>query len=237
MTTPWILAIGADPSAEAMVAAAFGAVAEFRVLPVPPPGGSGIDEASGGGGPDAVHVGFLPDAASARSTGALLASLAPTVPRVVETALVDPDGADRVDQETLAEIKRSILLGADLLVVTMPDALRLTGLPEDDRSIDASQVALLLLTIGVQAVLIHGVDGPGGRCIDVAMGDALESGSLSLPCACGEAGGMQCGVPALLARGVAVAMARGLSVEAAIRGAEDEARRVLAAAQLAGQVG
>ena len=141
MTTPWILAIGAgaDRSAETAVAAAFGAVAVTRDLPVPPLGRPGSDQAPAGDGPDAVHIGFLPDAAAARAAGALLASLAPTVPRVVETALVDPEGVDRVDAETLAEIKRSVLLGASLLVATMADARRLTGLPGDDRSTDADQ--------------------------------------------------------------------------------------------------
>lgn len=239
MTTPWILAIGAgaDPSAEAAVAAAFGAVAETRDLPVPPLGRPGSDEGPAGDGPDAVHIGFLPDAAAARAAGALLASLAPTVPRIVETAVVDPEGADRVDAETLAEIKRSVLLGASLLVATMPDARRLTGLPGDDRSTDADQVALLLLTIGVEAVLIHAVDGPAGRCTDVVMGDALEGGSLRLPCACGETGRKPCGVTSLLARGVAAAMAGGLPLEAAIRGAEDYARRVLVGTPPVGETG
>ena len=202
---PWQSAASlADRSAEDVYSVStqrFGAVAVTRDLPVPPLGRPGSDQAPAGDGPDAVHIGFLPDAAAARAAGALLASLAPTVPRVVETALVDPEGVDRVDAETLAEIKRSVLLGASLLVATMADARRLTGLPGDDRSTDADQVALLLLTIGVEAVLIHVVDGPGGRCTDVVMGDVLEGGSLRLPCACGETGRKRSGVTLALAEG------------------------------------
>lgn len=174
--------------------------------------------------PAAVCIGALPDAETARAVGGLLAALGPAVPRIVEAALTDADGVDRVDAETLAEIKRSVLLGTTLLVASLEDGRRLAGLPPGDRDVDASHVALLLLTIGVDAVLLEGICDKA-RCTDLAVGDALADGELMIDCASAPIPGRR----AVLAAGTAAGLAAGRDLTDAIRAAEAFARDTLTA--------
>jgi hydroxymethylpyrimidine/phosphomethylpyrimidine kinase len=144
------------------------------------------------------------------------------VPRIVEAVLTDADGGDRVCAETLAEIKRSVLLGTTLLVASLDDGRRLAGLPPGDRDVDAGHVALLLLTIGVDAVLLEGI-AEESHCTDLVVGDALVDGELMIDCA----GASRPGRRAVLAAGTAAGLAAGRDLTDAIRAAEAFARDTL----------
>ena len=177
------------------------------------------------GPPDVVLVVDLPRLQSARTVGRMLSSIGRGVPRVIAAQFTDADGADRVDAESLAEIKRSVLLGASLLVVSTHDACRLAGLAPEDREFDPGHVATMLITIGVDAVLLQGGGDGSTGCGDLMIGDVLDGGEIRLDRAC-RYGASPHGVGRIVAAGAAAALASGRDLEAAVRAAGAFARLV-----------
>jgi hydroxymethylpyrimidine/phosphomethylpyrimidine kinase len=130
---------------------------------------------------DAVKVGMLGSAESARAVAQALDELAPELPVVVDPVMVAESGARLLEADAQAVLIERILPRASVLTPNVPEARALVGVSApsgaeaDDEDGAVQALARALLELGPQAVVVTG--GHRERLVDLF----LESGAGAAP--------------------------------------------------------
>ncbi|WP_158916325.1 bifunctional hydroxymethylpyrimidine kinase/phosphomethylpyrimidine kinase [Caulobacter sp. S45] len=192
------------------------------VFPIPPAivlaqGRAVLDDI----GTDAVKLGMLGDAATARVAAELI-ELAGDAPAVVDPVMTAKGGAALMALETLAVLRERILPRAALLTPNAPEAAALTGRPVETVD-DLRRAGEALLEAGARAVLMKGGHIEGPRVVDIlmtSMGETrFESGRIETR----HTHGTGC----TLASAIAAGLAQGESLENAVERAHAYVREAI----------
>jgi hydroxymethylpyrimidine/phosphomethylpyrimidine kinase len=112
-------------------------------------------------GVDAVKVGMIGSAASARAVGEALELLAAGTPIVVDPVMVAESGARLLDEDAEATVVELVVARATVVTPNLPEARVLAGEP----AMDAQDLARAVHALGPAAVVVTG--GHGDQAIDV----------------------------------------------------------------------
>jgi len=160
-------------------------------------------------GADAIKTGMLGDAAAIEAVAEALADW-PDIPLVVDPVMVATSGAPLIGEGALAPLRRLIARAA-LVTPNAPEAAALTGIVVATTD-DLRRAGELLLTSGVNAVLLKGGHVPGDSVIDLLMTPAGETILEGPRIATRHTHGTGC----TLASACAVGLAQGLKLEEAV---------------------
>ncbi|MEA2255637.1 MAG: hydroxymethylpyrimidine/phosphomethylpyrimidine kinase [Solirubrobacteraceae bacterium] len=168
-------------------------------------------------GVDAVKIGMLGSAATARAVGEALDLLADGTPIVVDPVMVAESGARLLDEDAQVALVEQVLVRATVVTPNVPEARVLAG---DDGSASAQELARAIHALGPRAVVVTG--GHRREATDLLFDGErmIEIGGPRYPDGAGHGSG--CTHSSTLA----ACLARGDDLEQAAR----EARRVAAEA-------
>jgi len=173
-------------------------------------------------GADAVKTGMLHSAAVIDTVAEVLRTMAPKVPLVIDPVIAAKDGTRLLDLDAVAALKRTLMVGAAVLVPNIPEAEALSGMTIRDVD-DMRHAAQALLTLGPDAVLLKGGHLNADNVIDVlATADGIETFEGTW-IKTKHTHGTGC----TLASAVATGLAQGMSVAAAVARARDYVRRAI----------
>lgn len=165
--------------------------------------------------PGAVLAGWLMDEAAINTVGdALEAHGRDNIPLVLDPMVIDPHGSEILSENTMATLKRRLLILTELLTVNITEAEALTGM--EIRDLDAMvHAAEMLRTLGPKTVLLNGAALPGRLITDLLVTDdgdeIFETARIS--------GATDRQMEALMAGAIAVGIAHGLNHrDAVVRG-------------------
>lgn len=122
-----------------------------------------IERTLGDIGADAIKIGMLGSAATARAVVAALAGQ--RVPVIVDPVMVSTSGGALADAGAIDVLKAEIFARAALVTPNIPEASRLCGFALETPD-DIARAGDMLLTLGPQAVLIKGGHGAGAMLTD-----------------------------------------------------------------------
>ena len=114
--------------------------------------------------PSVIKSGMLLNAVETLAD--LLASN-PTIPYICDPVLRSTSDTSLLSKKAISILQKRIIPRAMLLTPNLPEARKLTGLP----NASPKELANALLEIGAQAVLIKGGHADGDRCSDLFMDD------------------------------------------------------------------
>jgi hydroxymethylpyrimidine/phosphomethylpyrimidine kinase len=104
-------------------------------------------------GVDAVKIGMLGSAATARAVGEALDLLADGTPIVVDPVMVAESGARLLDEDAQVALVEQVLVRATVVTPNVPEARVLAG---DDGSASAQELARAIHALGPRAVVVTG---------------------------------------------------------------------------------
>lgn len=161
-------------------------------------------------GADAVKVGMLGDAPTARAVADVLEGV--RAPRVIDPVMIAKGGARLLDSDALEVMRGRLVPLADLLTPNAPEAEALTGLKVADP--DGQRAAgRRLMDLGARAVLMKGGHVGTGEVTDILMSTSGEVVLTSPRIATRNTHGTGC----TLASAIAAGLAQGLPLEIAVR--------------------
>lgn len=171
----------------------------------------------------AIKSGMLANAGIVR---AVARSLPPGIPFVLDPVLAASSGTDLLDAAGRAALRQHLLARATLITPNLPEAARLTGLPEAMDADTRHATAAALFAIGVQAVLLKGGHGRGPLAVDWL----LRPGQPPLAFTASRLPNGKRGTGCTLATALTVALARGADLPEACAIAREYLQRWLGAA-------
>ena len=115
--------------------------------------------------PTVIKSGML---ANAVETIADLLALNPTIPYICDPVIRSTSDTPLLSDKALSILQKRIIPRAMLLTPNLPEARKLTGLP----NASPQKLANALLEIGAQAVLLKGGHADGDHCSDLFMDDS-----------------------------------------------------------------
>ncbi|HWX74920.1 MAG TPA: bifunctional hydroxymethylpyrimidine kinase/phosphomethylpyrimidine kinase [Solirubrobacteraceae bacterium] len=118
-------------------------------------------------GADAVKVGMLGDASTARAVAQALRELPEGTPVVVDPVMVAESGAQLLEDDARGVLIEEIIPRASVLTPNVPEALVLAGAQEGTREADAEQLARAVLALGPRCVVLTG--GHRSRAVDLLL--------------------------------------------------------------------
>jgi hydroxymethylpyrimidine/phosphomethylpyrimidine kinase len=135
-------------------------------------------------GADAVKVGMLATAPTARAVARALRELPAGTPVVVDPVMVAESGAALLDAEARRVLVEQILPLASVLTPNLPEARALAGVPaargsHADESAEAPELIGAVLALGPRCVVLTG--GHGERAVDLFLDADGEQGVVEIP--------------------------------------------------------
>jgi hydroxymethylpyrimidine/phosphomethylpyrimidine kinase len=135
-------------------------------------------------GADAVKVGMLATAPSARAVARALRELPAGTPVVLDPVMVAESGAALLDAEARRVLVEQILPLASVLTPNLPEARALAGVPaarvsHADESAEAAQLIGAVLALGPRCVVLTG--GHRERAVDLFLDADGEEGVVEIP--------------------------------------------------------
>jgi hydroxymethylpyrimidine kinase/phosphomethylpyrimidine kinase len=177
-------------------------------------------------GADAIKVGMLANAPTAKRVAATLRELARGVPVVIDPVMVAKGGADLLDREARDVLVHELLPLASVVTPNADEAAVLTG-ESVEREADLVAAAHTIRALGAANVLVK-----GGHLATEDVADALarSDGSVVMFRSQRWASPSIHGTGCTLSMAIAVGLGRGLPVEVAVQNARDYLRRAVASA-------
>jgi hydroxymethylpyrimidine/phosphomethylpyrimidine kinase len=135
-------------------------------------------------GADAVKVGMLATAPTARAVARALRELPAGTPVVVDPVMVAESGAALLDAEARRVLVEQILPLASVLTPNLPEARALAGVPaargsRADESAEAPELIGAVLALGPRCVVLTG--GHRERAVDLFLDADGEQGVVEIP--------------------------------------------------------
>lgn len=159
----------------------------------------------------AIKIGMVGTADIAKAVSEALSAF-PARPLVLDPVMVAQSGGNLIDEDAVEALIRHLFPLASLITPNLPEAARLTGLPEARSEDDIVTQARRLLERGASAVLIKGGHAQGAEAIDylVTADDVRRFSARRVPTA--NTHGTGCS----LSSAIAAHLARGLCLNDAV---------------------
>lgn len=181
-------------------------------------------------GADAIKIGMLGTAEAIEAVAATLAAEGAGIPVVVDPVMFAKGGYPLIEQNAMQALKARLILQATVLTPNVAEAEALTGFTIRTTD-DLVHAALMLRTLGAQAVLAKGGHLPGEEIVDVL----TEGDEVELLAAPRIQSRHTHGTGCTLASAIATGLAQGLSLADAVARARAYVRAAIAAAPGFGQ--
>ena len=182
-------------------------------------------------GADAIKVGLLGGTQMINDVSDVLDELlGRDIKIIVDPSMVARDGLAMLDQETIATLKRRLLVRATVLTPNLREAELLTGMKIHDLD-DMKHAADMLRTLGADAVVLKGGAISGDTVIDLV---ATNQGETLFESPIMRTRHTQ-GAGATLSTAIAVCLAEGMDIASAVRRSLDYLNRAIETAYGFGQ--
>lgn len=182
-------------------------------------------------GADAIKIGLLGGTQMINDVSDVLDDLLEKdIKIVVDPSMVERDGSVMIDQETIATLKRRLLVRATVLTPNLREAELLTGMKIHDID-DMKHAADMIRTLGADAVVLKGGQISGEKVVDLV---ATNDGETIFESPILRTRHTQ-GAGATLSTAIAICIAEGMDTVSAVRRSLDYLNRAIETAYGFGQ--